>query len=185
MPKTTITEALAELKTIGKKLGTKQAYVLQYVARSAVLRDPLERQGGSQRVIAQEQQAIQDLETRVIAIRAAIAKANQEQIIKIGNTERTIADWLTWRRDVAPGTQSFYAKLRNTIDTTRHRAGMQEPRVYGAAVQVNQQSQVDPNVTIELDETVLQRRIEELETTLGELDGRLSLANATVTIEVP
>src|ERR1035438_7251391 len=72
MPQLTITEALQEIKTIGKRLDKKRAAAAQYLARDARARDPLEKDGGSAKFISEERQAIADLETRVISIRTHI-----------------------------------------------------------------------------------------------------------------
>jgi len=95
MEKTTITEALAEIPTITKRIQKKQEFILNYLYRSSSVRDPHEKDGGAQLLISREIQAINDLQYRIVSIRAAIQEANRNNTITIGNTTKTIADWLT------------------------------------------------------------------------------------------
>lgn len=69
MAKSTITEALAELKTINARLETRRQNVGQYLMRDARLKDPLETDGGSVEYVTRERQAIKDLEERIVQIR--------------------------------------------------------------------------------------------------------------------
>ena len=101
MSKLTITEALAEIKTINKRLQTKRQNTLQYVARDARVKDPLEREGGSVEFLKRERQSIKDLEQRVVAIRTAIQRSNLETRTTIAGRELSIAEWLTWRREIS------------------------------------------------------------------------------------
>lgn len=74
LAKLTLTEALAELKTIDKRIVTKQNNILTYAARQDLIKDPLEKDGGSVKFVKEEKQGMNDLETRKVAIRRAIAK---------------------------------------------------------------------------------------------------------------
>ena len=58
----TITEALAELKTVSARLDKKREFVLRHIIRESKLCDPLEKNGGSKTVIARDLQSIGDLE---------------------------------------------------------------------------------------------------------------------------
>lgn len=177
---TTITEALAEIKTIGKRLESKRQFVTQFVFRQDTLRDPLQNQGGSVAAIAAERQSIADLETRIVRIRAAIQQANRDTTITIGKDTRSIADWLVWRREVAPGIKAFTTGLRNGINNVRAQAIQK-----GVATRAATAPEVASNdVVINVDEKALADEIEALETTLGTLDGQLSLKNATTVITV-
>src|SRR5579863_1653454 len=66
MRQLTITEALAEIKTINKRLESKRESVRNYIARDVRVRDPLEKEGGSAEFIKRERQAIIDLEERIV-----------------------------------------------------------------------------------------------------------------------
>lgn len=176
----TITEALAELKTIQKRLEKKREYVLSFLARQDGIKDPLEKDGGSVEVISRERQAITDLETRHVAIRTAIQKVNQTTLIMVGETTKTIAEWLTWRKEIASGAQSFIAKMRQMILQARTQAQQKGWAARGAT----ETAQQPTDVLINADEAALAAEAESYEYILGTLDGQLSLKNATVIIEV-
>src|SRR5439155_22848829 len=98
---TTITEALAEIKTIGKRLEKKRSAILQLIARDSRVKDPLEKEGGSVRYIQAERQSVKDLETRIVAIRTAIQKSNLSTPLALDGQSMSVAEWLTWRREVS------------------------------------------------------------------------------------
>ena len=174
----TITEALAEVPTIAKKVSKKQQFVQDFLSRPAAVRDPHEKDGGSAELIRRELQAITDLEQRLIAIRSGIAGSNAVTKITIGTTTRTVADWLTWRREIAPTQQMRLNGMANTLRTLRNKAQQQ-----GVKVAENPEGFTD--YIININERDLADQIEALETTLGALDGQLSLKNATTTIALP
>ena len=178
MSKLTITEALAELKTIGKRLDKKRDFVVQYLMRPEQVRDPLEKEGGTSRAIGEERQGIRDLQNRIIALRRAIQLANEANTISIAGDTRSIADWLVWRREVAPWHQQMLALLRSKIDSVRN-----ETLRRGAAIAAPGTDTKAGDVIVNISEQELAREIERLEETLGTLDGQLSLKNATVLIE--
>lgn len=178
MSKITITEALAELNLIDKRIVKKQEFIQNYLVRQEALKDPLLDQGGSILSIAEERQAINDLQERKISIRRAINDVNSEIEIKVGKDNRTIAEWLIWRREVAPSLQNFLRNINNTIQNARQ-------QVLQKGFQVVQgEAQSDRDFHINLDEKKLSEEIENLEIILETLDGKLSLRNATTTIEL-
>lgn len=174
----TITEALAEIKTIGKRMEAKRKGVMPYVARQDGVRDPLEKDGGSLSFIASERQGIRDLGARIIALRRGIQRANDATVVTIGGVPRTISEWLTWRREVAPGEQQFLAALRTNLNSLRDNAKRQG----SAVVPAGAQAQAPTDFVVNVSETELSSQIETLEETLGTLDGQLSLKNATTPI---
>lgn len=176
----TITEALAELKTIQKRIEKKREFVGQYLARQDGIKDPLEKDGGSATVIERERQSIADLETRIVAIRTNIQKVNQATPITVEGVTKTIAEWLTWRKEVAPGQQASLSSLRRTIQSVRQQT--QQKGLQTIAPGATAGSPAD--VVINVDEGQLAKDAELIETILGTLDGQLSLKNATVMIEV-
>src|SRR5579871_2585440 len=101
----TLTEAFAEIEAINRHLALKHAFLLALTVRPANLRDPLASAGGSAAVAAQEMQAAQELEERRLAIRRAVRDVAQSATITLGEQTRTLADWLEWRRKVAPRRQ--------------------------------------------------------------------------------
>lgn len=177
----TITEALAEIKTINKRIEKKREFVLHYLYRQEGLKDPLEKDGGSVDVIARERQGIADLEARIVTLRRGIQRANDTTMVTINGMSNTIGDWLTWRRDVAPNMQGFMSMIRQRLAMMRDQA-----KRGGSAV--IQQNVVSPDTKptdyiVNVDEADLAKEIEALEDTLGQLDGQLSLKNATIMIE--
>jgi len=176
MSTTTITEALAELKTLGKRLGKKRQFVQLHSTRESKLRDPLDKNGGSKTVVTQELQSIGDLEQRVVGIRSAINRCNQDTSLTVGNKTQTVADWLIWKREVMPTHQAFLVSLARGVQSKR------EEVVYGR--RSSQVADDDTDIIVNLDEGQLGSDIEQLEVVLGTLDGQLSLLNATTTIEI-
>lgn len=175
----TITEALAEIKTLNKRIEKKRQFVLTFLSRPDAIRDPLEKDGGSAHFIKCERQSIADLESRIVALRRGIKAANAAEVVTIGGTSRSISDWLVWRRDVAPEHQDFLRDMRTKIDTVREQAKRQG----AAVVQSGATPERPTDIVVNIDERALAEESESLETTLGTLDGALSLKNATVFIE--
>lgn len=178
MSKLTITEALAELKTIGKRLDKKKEFVLGFLLRQEMIRDPLEKDGGSVQAVAAERQSARDLQERVLLLRRGIQTANERETITIGGTTRSIADWLVWRREVAPWQQQMLGAIRNQINATRTDAARK-----GFALVAATETSKPTDVLVNVSEKELAAEIENLENTLGTLDGQLSLKNATVLID--
>lgn len=174
----TITEALAEIKTIQKRIEKKREFVVGFLSRQDGIKDPLEKDGGSFQAIARERQAIADLEARIVAIRRGIQRVNDSTKISINGTERTIADWLVWRRDIAPSHQQFLGRLRGQINAVRDQARKQGVNMISATATAEKPQDFVVNVN----EQELAAEIEKIEDTLGQLDGQLSLKNATVQI---
>lgn len=84
----TITEALAEIKTIGKRIEKKREFIGGFLARQDGVRDPLEKDGGSAKAIAGERQSVNDLEDRIVALRRGIQRANDETSVTINGITR-------------------------------------------------------------------------------------------------
>lgn len=177
--KITVTEALAEIKTIGKRIEKKREAILQYCARQEIVRDPLEKDGGSVSFIERELQAINDLGTRQVAIRREIARVNSETMLTIGKSIRSIADWLVWRREVATGQKDCLSRIAQRIRMHRDEAMKKGFNVVEAGKASNLS-----DLIVNVNERKLAEDIEDMENVLGILDGQLSLKNATVFIEL-
>lgn len=189
MAEMTITEGLAEIKTIGKRLEKKRAAVLANIARDSRLKDPLADGEGatSEGFISQERQAIMDLERRVVAIRVAIQRKNLETSCTVGENTYTIQEWLDFRREVADGRKHFLNQMNAAITGIRAKAQSQGARVTGignAAAVVAAGDKPVVEILLHLNERELMKDQEGLEQVLGELDGKLSLLNATTVISV-
>ena len=168
----TITEGLAELKTVAARLAKKRQFVTSNLMREADRLDPMDKQGGSIKVVKSEVQGIKDLEDRLVTIRSAINRANATTTVTIGETTRTVEQWLIWRREVSRGQVEFLSVLRRAIDAARQR----DP--------YNRGSKDEPGFLVNLDEQKLGQDTEQLVEILGELDGRLSVVNATTQLEL-
>jgi hypothetical protein len=187
MTKLTITEALAEVKTINSRIKKKRESIMRYFARDSKLKDPLEESGGSIAFVRQERQAIHDLEERIVTIRSAIQAKNLETNVQVGDKTRTVSAWLNWRREVAEpddiqrskeGSRAFLNQMVREITNVR-----QQLLAKGYKV-VDQETKDGNQIVIAVNERELAADVETMETTLGDLDGKLSLINATTFIEI-
>lgn len=185
----TITEALAEIKTIGKRLEKKKQAVLQNIGRDSRLKDPitLEGGGGSVEYVASERQAIEDLEKRIVAIRSAIQRSNLATRATVGENSMTVQEWLNFRREVSASRQMFLSTINAAIKQIKDKVSRDGGRVSfaaAAAVATIDGEKKPIEILIHLDEKKLLDEQEGLEKTLGDLDGKLSLLNATTVIDV-
>lgn len=179
MPKYTLTEGLADLKTMTARISKKQQTIMTYFARDAKLRDPHEADGGSKEYVRRERQAIHDLEERIVKIRSSIQDVNARTPLTVGTTTRTVMEWLNWRREVSAKSKAFLAQMAQTLAQVRQNAVRQGMTV------TDKETYSPGDVVVMVNEQELARDIENMETVLGTLDGKLSLLNATTTIEVP
>lgn len=181
----TITEALAEIKTIGKRLEKKKQAVLSNIGRDSRLKDPLD---DSVAFVKQERQAIEDLEKRIVAIRSAIQRSNLATNCTVGDNTFTVQEWLNFRREVASNRQMFLAEINQAVKNIRDKVSREGGRVsFAAAAAVATSGDGDKKpieILLHLDEKELLSQQEGLEKTLGDLDGKLSLLNATTVVEV-
>jgi hypothetical protein len=172
----TITEGLAEIKLIAKKVASKQTFVLEHLVREDHVEDPL-KDGPA--TIAKELQSIGDLYRRIMDIRAAIAKANIQNEIEIDGNKRSIYDWLTWKREIAVSEIGFVSNVHTRTKQLLDKAARQ-PTAYKDANGDPKFVKVTPNV----DYPAFAKKAQEMQETLDKLDGQLSLKNATIVIEV-
>lgn len=181
MPGLTITEALAEIKTINKRLEKKRNAIGTNVGRDSQLKDPFEAQGGSVNYVASQRQSMRDLEKRIVDIRTSIQKVNLTTSLTLQGRTMTIAEWLTWRREVSPMSKSFLNQLAQGLQSVRTKVQAKGGKMVGP----NESVTTDRgDVIAHLDEKALLNDIETTETILGELDGKLSLLNATTLLPI-
>ena len=185
--KLTITEALQEIKTLVARIQKKRESIKPYVMRDSRVRDPFEKDGGMEKFIREERQSVGDLEARIITIRTQIQASNLGSSLTIGDRTRSVAEWLTWRRELSKGQKEFLQSLWSLIQGNRQQVQQKGGRVVAnvaasAAITLDQNTPVE--VLVNVDEQGLLKEIEGMEETLGVLDGRLSLFNATTTIEI-
>lgn len=186
MAKMTITEALQEIKTIGKRLEKKRLAVGDKLARDTRIKDPLEKDGGSEKFVREERQAIGDLEKRIVAIRTAIQRSNLSTVVPLDGNQGTVAEWLTWRREVSAGQVTFLNSISSNIRNIRSQVQQKGGRVIANVAQVNEGTSYNdpPQLIVNVDEKAVLDEQEKLETLLGDLDGKLSLLNATTVVDV-
>lgn len=173
----TVTEALAELATIDKRLTKKSQEMLPYVARLEQIKDPFVKTGGSEKYLAEQRQSFHDLIIRKIDLRGAIARSNAETMISIGSVEMSVADWLVWKRECYQVTLNMLRGLLSQAQGARA-----EAQKRGVAL-ITVESKASPeDIIVNLDEQKLLEEIEQLEEDYGRLDGLLSLKNATTQV---
>ncbi len=179
MAQMTITEALAELKTLTARIMKKREHSSHYILRDSRAVDPLNADGGSIAFVEREWQAIKDLETRFVSIRRAISQVNLQTTLSLGNSSLCITDWLTWRRDIAPAKLSYYKNVHASIQRAR-----KEAQNLINKTENNPPNMLAPSLLVNINESGLMTTIEEMEKMLSDLDGKLSLINATTTIDI-
>jgi hypothetical protein len=123
-------------------------------------------------------QSIKDLQDRLVDIRFQIQKVNMANDITVLDTTKSITDWLTWRREVAPNIQEFYNNLARSINSVRQQAIKQ------GVTMSNSDQGFSLDYIININEKELSEKIESIENILGILDGQLSLKNATIFIDL-
>jgi len=176
----TITEALAEIKTILKRIQSKREFIESYQLRLDSLKDPLEKDGGSAKAVLEAEQAVSDLEARIVALRVGIQKANEDTTISIEGVEKPIADWLIWRREIAPGRERFLNSLTGRL--AQARASVQgKSYTWGNDKSATEKA---ADIVVNIDEAKLSKDKEQMKNILGQLDGQLSLKNATVLLNI-
>lgn len=181
MHQMTITEALAEVRLIEKKIEKGKQMVGQHVARFDHVIDPFEEQGGSRMVVTRELQSLHDLGERRVKIREALSEANLKTMLAIGTTTRSITGWLAWKREVAESEQRVMVQLVSQAQQHIERA-QSKPTVY------KEKDGEEPKLAkliLNVDISDLNAKAMAIEEILGVLDGKLSLLNATTVINVP
>lgn len=186
MSKLTITEALQEIKTINSRILKKREGIAQHVVRDSRIRDPFEKEGGSDKFIAEERQSIKDLENRIIKLRIGIQRVNQSQDLTIEDTTKTVAEWLVWRREVAPNYRNWLSQTVKGIQEIRQKLQRGGGNITASKnvgnVNISPDTPIDGVVF--LDEYALHKEMDEVNTIFGALDGKLSWFNAITSFEI-
>lgn len=177
---TTITEGLAELNTLRKRIDKKRESLGPYLARAEAIRDPLEKQGGSEAHIKAERQAIDQLEANYVDLRRRIAVANDNTSITVCGIAHSISEWLIWRREIAVYRGAWLTKMRSGIQQLRNKTQQRGGSMISASAIVGDTKPDD--IIVNIDEALLDKELEAHEEILGTLDGQLSLKNATTEI---
>ncbi len=180
MPTLTISDALAEVQTIRRRIDQKQQLIAAYLLRPPHYRDPLRAEGGSAAVLAREWASLRALHERTVLLRRLIQQAYERTAVTFGDQTRCLADWLAWRREVSARRAGFLKALSTRIRRARRAAALR------ARKQPAGSGRDKPaDVVVHLNEQELARETETLEELLGYLNGQLALKNATLTIDVP
>lgn len=176
----TITEALAELRTLAKRIEKKQEFVLNNLARQDGLKDPHEANGGTRKLVGESLQSIADLEDRELHIRTAIQASNLNSTLMVEGVTHSVAEWILWRRNISAAQKGRINRISATIDALRKRSSQQGNTV----VTINQTPTALTDLVVYVDEASLATISEQIETILGTLDGQLTLLNSITTISV-
>ena len=175
----TITEALSEINLIKKKIEKKQSVVTSNLVRAKNQKDPLENQGGSKDYIKNEIQSINDLMTRLLKLKGAIAEANITNKIAVNGRTLSIYDWLNWKRDLSASDLKFNSSIPVSVKQHLDNAA-NRPQIWkdddGKTHLVEYELNVDYGDFL--------KKTEQITETLEKLDGQLSLKNATIVLEV-
>jgi hypothetical protein len=177
--KITITEALAELNLIDKKITKKNQFITDNLYRYSHQTDIYKNDGGAKKLIEQEKQSIKDLENRKEKIRAGILKANMDNTIKIDKEKKTIYEWLVWKREIAANQINRLKDFYNSLNKANNDFKT-SPKFYKNEEGENIISELIPH----MDLNELQKEFEEKQEIYDKLDGLLSLKNATIVIEL-
>jgi hypothetical protein len=177
-----ITEALQQVKILTDRIQKKRDFIVKYVTFNSLFVDPLLRQGGSAQAIVSEFQSLTDLEKNLVDIRTAIQKKNLTTILTLEGRSQSIAEWLIWRREISGGVSTFYTKLAAVISASRtaHERDMKT----ASSSTVEGQRVKESNIVVNLNELQLAKDSEQFGVILGSLDAKLSIFNATTTIEL-
>lgn len=173
----TITEALADIKTINDRIAKKRHHSTGYILRESRVVDPHASNGGSEAYVSQEWQAISDLELRIVALRGAIQRVNHATMLTVSNVTKSVADWLTWRREIYKPRIAYLEGVHSAIQRARDQW---KPT---RAANVPQGAE-DAKLIVNVNEPALLAEIEQMQQMFNELDGKLSLINATTTVHV-
>ncbi len=84
---------------------------------------------------------------------------------------------------MAPGVQQLQSNIRTRLTLLRDQAKRQGHTVIQSNVASVSQDSKPTDYIVNVDEAALAKEIEDMEETLGVLDGQLSLKNATTLIE--
>ncbi len=184
----TITEALGELRLVEKKLEKKRNGVQTYLCGYT---EPLSAQGGSTKYVASERESVDALMDRHIAIRIAIQESNRNESITIDNEGRTstqtIAEWLTWKRELSNNHRRFLSSCIQRIEqfrTDHENTWHKQKQASKDLDQNDMPTPEEPKLLVHADEKELRDQLADLDYQLERLDTALTLHNSTVTIDV-
>lgn len=169
----TIQVAMSEIKTIAKRFTAKKTVVTENCCRPSYMTDMLEKEGGATEFIRREMQSATDLHARLLKLRVAVQRKNTEAALTVAGKSRVVAEWLTWRKEVAAQSKSFWADIVQKTNATKQQVERQQLPSGQAAT-----------LTLHYDFAAATKALDDIEKQLGELDGALSVFNATNTVTI-
>lgn len=174
----TITEALAEINLIKKKIEDGETGIKVMLVRASHVPDFYQDHGGAAVMIQRTQQALKDMRTRLLSLRSGISRANIENQITINGESKSIFDWLTWKRELY---QPLERALKDHIQTLKASADKEasRPEVWKDQEGRTQLVSYIRNADLKTIEDEYNRIVD----VYGKLDGQLSLKNATITFQ--
>lgn len=196
MREITITEALAEIPTTMNRVKEKMVGMVPYLIRPKDSIDPMKDDGGVEAFIEKERQSISDLLTKIVHIRTAVAQINLVTQLEVEGRKMSVAEWLVWKREVAPHLKTMYDAMLKAVREARSPRALMEAVSRQADKYADirrlggrgQQEEPDPSKLIQIivhfKERALLDEMDNLTKTLGGLDGKLSLLNASIKIKV-
>jgi hypothetical protein len=179
MERYTITEALAEIKLIDKRVDKKHEFIKTNLLRFDHMPDPFTKDGGSVEYMRRENQSVNDLWSRLIKLRAAITKANVDNTITVEGVTKSIAEWLSWKRDVQ---ENQFNHLNNLVKTLEAHKREHERTPKFMKNDAGEAFIVKPVFNMDLEQ--IQKDLEKVMIIKERLDGQLSLKNATIVIGI-
>jgi hypothetical protein len=177
--KLTITEALSEINLINKKIDDKSSAITPALILAAHAKDPYTDHGA---YVASELQAINDLQKRLVRIRSAVQRANLDNTITIGEETKSIAEWLSWKKEVAEKAIGLFNRIRSEV--TKH---LTQNQSRPSVIQVQEGANVVSKIVefkYAVDLQDMAKRSEVLSSMFENLDGQLSLKNATIAVTI-
>lgn len=181
----TITEALATIKLVPKRINAKLQAARGYLIRERSTTDPLEKEGGSEAFVAATRQSVGDLIEDLVKMRTAVLgkSLSTELTIMIGErtTTRTVQGWIIWRREAVPLLKELQGLLAIACQSAEQNAIKLKARV----VEDLGVGEGRHDILVTFHQTGFHKEVEELEMVLAKLDAELSRINATTTLSVP
>lgn len=176
--KYTITEALAELKTLDKRIASTKDFILKYAVRQGSTIDPLDDEGGSHVVVPRKMQSIADLLDRKVKLRTAINAANSNTSLTIGSITKTVSEWIIWRRESFSTELDSFRQLQAKVLDARRQCAQADVKL----IEDGKQPERVQEASCFISESYISKKIDELVEIESTLDGKLSLVNATTVI---
>ena len=181
----TLTEAMNIQGVLMKRMQEDIQFITQNCVRDSKFKDPLEGEGGSEKLVKERIQAFYDKLQRFLSIRKLISQKNQEVLVTIEATEeedgvqlkqsKTLKDWLDWDRSGKALESSLWANVKRAQDLA-----FQQASARGQSTE-----DTEKKLEFAIPMTRAPKELMAIETVHSKLDAVKSVANATQTIDIP